>query len=52
MSLGIFAGGSLGGLVVRQWGGSGIFAASAAMMALWLLLAWPMSAQRSGPVRR
>lgn len=51
MSLGIFAGGSLGGLVVRQWGSTGIFVASAVLMASWLLLAWPMSAQRSGPAR-
>lgn len=44
MSLGIFAGGSLGGLVVRVWGSAGIFVFSAALMALWLLLAWPMRA--------
>ncbi len=42
MSLGIFAGGTLGGLVVRVWGSAGIFVFSAALMALWLLLAWPM----------
>lgn len=42
MSLGIFAGGSLGGLVVKTWGGAGIFVFSAALMALWLVLAWPM----------
>jgi predicted MFS family arabinose efflux permease len=42
MSLGIFAGGSLGGLVVKFWGSAGIFGFSAGLMALWLLLAWPM----------
>ena len=42
MSLGIFAGGSLGGLVVKFWGSAGIFSFSAGLMALWLLLAWPM----------
>ena len=42
MSLGIFAGGSLGGLVVKAWGSPGIFWVSGALMALWLLLAWPM----------
>jgi predicted MFS family arabinose efflux permease len=42
MSLGIFAGGTLGGLVVKVWGSAGIFLFSAALMALWLLLAWPM----------
>lgn len=51
MSLGIFIGGSVGGLVVQHWGGSGIFTVSAVLMALWLLLAWPMSAQRSSPAR-
>jgi predicted MFS family arabinose efflux permease len=44
MSLGIFAGGSLGGLVLKAWGNSGIFGLSAALMLLWLLLAWPMKA--------
>lgn len=51
MSLGIFIGGSVGGLVVQHWGGSGIFTVSAVLMTLWLLLAWPMSAQRSNPAR-
>ena len=48
MSLGIFTGGSVGGLVVQHWGGSGIFTVSAALMTLWLVLAWPMSARRTG----
>jgi len=48
MSLGIFTGGSVGGLVVQHWGGSGIFTVSAALMGLWLVLAWPMSARRTG----
>ena len=42
MSLGIFAGGILGGLVLKAWGSQGIFGVSAAAMAFWLLLAWPM----------
>jgi predicted MFS family arabinose efflux permease len=42
MSLGIFAGGTLGGLVIKLWGSAGIFLFSAGLMALWLLLAWPM----------
>jgi predicted MFS family arabinose efflux permease len=42
MSLGIFAGGSLGGLVAKTWGSAGIFVFSAALMLLWLVLAWPM----------
>lgn len=42
MSLGIFVGGSLGGLVSRAWGAPGVFGASAAILALWLLIAWGM----------
>ena len=42
MSLGIFAGGSLGGLVIKAWGSTGIFFVSAGLMLLWMALAWPM----------
>ncbi len=42
MSLGIFAGGALGGVVARAWGATGIFVFSAALMFVWLLVAWPM----------
>ena len=42
MSLGIFSGGLLGGQIARLWGATGIFIASAALMTLWLVLAWPM----------
>lgn len=42
MSLGIFAGGVVGGLVLKAWGSEGIFLLSAALMAVWLVLAWPM----------
>jgi predicted MFS family arabinose efflux permease len=44
MSLGIFAGGSLGGLVAKTWGSAGIFLFSAALMLGWLAVAWPMKA--------
>ena len=44
MSLGIFAGGTLGGLVAKTWGSAGIFGFSAGLMLLWLVLAWPMQA--------
>jgi predicted MFS family arabinose efflux permease len=44
MSLGIFAGGSLGGLVIKTWGSSGIFFVSSGLMLLWMALAWPMRA--------
>lgn len=42
MSLGIFAGGALGGAIAALAGSAGIFVASAVLMGLWLLLAWPM----------
>jgi predicted MFS family arabinose efflux permease len=46
MSLGIFAGGLLGGLVFKLAGSAGIFAASALLMLVWLVLAWPMKASQ------
>jgi predicted MFS family arabinose efflux permease len=49
-SLGIFAGGALGGLLSKSVGVSGLFVLNAALMALWLLLAWgmrPISVQKS-----
>ena len=42
MSLGIFAGGSLGGLVIKTWGSTGIFLVSSGLMLVWMGLAWPM----------
>jgi len=39
-SLGIFAGGAVGGLLIKNGGASGVFTASAALMLLWLLVAW------------
>jgi len=47
MSLGIFAGGLLGGWVLKGWGVNGLFAASGGLMLLWLLLAAPMAAPPS-----
>jgi predicted MFS family arabinose efflux permease len=44
MSLGIFAGGLLGGVVFKLAGSAGIFGVSAALMLVWLVLAWPMKA--------
>ena len=41
-SLGLFAGGALGGVLV-QWGGFGsLFAVTALLMAVWLLITWPL----------
>ncbi|TNF62099.1 MAG: MFS transporter [Burkholderiales bacterium] len=47
MSLGIFAGGLLGGLALRAWGVTGLFLAGGGLTLLWLLLAWPMTAPPS-----
>jgi MFS family permease len=43
-SLGFFAGGALGGWLVKTTGVHGLFVACAVGMALWLLVAWPMKA--------
>jgi MFS family permease len=43
-SLGFFAGGALGGWMAANVGHRGLFAACAAMMLLWLAVAWPMTA--------
>ena len=42
MSLGIFTGGALGGMVARAWGAPGIFGLSAALVSAWLVVAWGM----------
>ncbi|GAB4217885.1 MAG: MFS transporter [Rhodoferax sp.] len=48
-SLGFFAGGSLGGLVVKTWGPTQLFLGCALLMLVWLALAWPMQVPaRSG----
>ncbi|HTH08799.1 MAG TPA: MFS transporter, partial [Acidovorax sp.] len=41
-SLGLFAGGALGGALVKWAGTPGLFAATAALTALWLVLTWPL----------
>ncbi len=41
-SLGFFAGGALGGTLAKAWGPAGLFGACAAVMVLWLMVAWPM----------
>ncbi len=41
-SLGLFAGGALGGLLLKQAGAPALFAACAALQVLWLLVAWRM----------
>jgi MFS family permease len=43
-SLGFFAGGAVGGWLSKHVGMAGLFATCAALMFLWLLVAWPMRA--------
>ncbi len=43
-SLGFFTGGALGGWLAKIWGAQGLFAACAAAMLVWLLVAWGMRA--------
>jgi MFS family permease len=43
-SLGFFAGGAIGGWMVKHSGAQGLFWLCLAAMVLWLLLAWPMKA--------
>ncbi len=46
-SLGFFAGGVMGGWLMKHGGAQGLFAVCAGLMLLWLLVAWPM---RAAPV--
>src|SRR6218665_7638 len=41
-SLGLFAGGALGGALVKWSGAPGLFAVTSALTALWLVLTWPL----------
>lgn len=41
-SLGLFAGGALGGALAKWAGAPGLFAATALLTALWLALTWPL----------
>lgn len=41
-SLGLFAGGLLGGRLLGSWGHSAVFQVCAVLAGLWLVLAWPM----------
>ena len=52
-SLGFFAGGWLGGYLVKTWGSQALFLSCAGAMLAWLLVALPMQAPgRSAPVRQ
>lgn len=41
-SVGLFAGGALGGLVAARWGAQGVFACAAGIMAVWWVIALGM----------
>ncbi|QIL71140.1 MFS transporter [Diaphorobacter sp. HDW4B] len=41
-SLGLFAGGALGGLLIKSLGAPGLFGVTATLCALWLLVTWPL----------
>jgi MFS family permease len=43
-SLGFFAGGAVGGWLTKHVGVQGLFATCAALMLVWLVVAWPMRA--------
>jgi MFS family permease len=43
-SVGFFVGGAVGGVLAKDVGYAGLFAACAGLMALWLAVAWPMKA--------
>ncbi|WP_353139362.1 MFS transporter [Limnohabitans sp.] len=49
-SLGFFAGGLMGGQLAKSYGTQGLFLTCAALMLLWLVVAWPMVApKRAAP---
>jgi MFS family permease len=48
-SLGFFAGGAVGGWLAKNVGWQGLFGACAALMLVWLVVAWPM---RAPPARQ
>jgi predicted MFS family arabinose efflux permease len=50
MSLGLFAGGALGGLILKTHGPTGLFMAGSVMMGVWLVIAWPMRQPGSSAV--
>jgi MFS family permease len=46
-SLGLFAGGTVGGWLAKNVGWQGLFGACAGLMLLWLVVAWPMRAPQT-----
>ena len=41
-SLGLFAGGALGGVLIKTLGAPGLFSVTAALCAIWLIITWPL----------
>ena len=48
-SLGIFAGGAVGGLLLKKLGAVGVFSASTGLMLVWLVVAWGTHYVRRSP---
>ncbi len=48
-SLGLFAGGALGGWLMRQYGPAGVFLAGAALCGVWLALGWRLRTPAPAP---
>jgi MFS family permease len=48
-SLGLFAGGAVGGWLAKNVGVQGLFGGCAGLMLLWLVVAWPMRAPKRPP---
>lgn len=46
-SLGLFAGGAVGGWLTKNVGVQGLFAVCAGLMLVWLVVAWPMKAPQA-----
>jgi len=47
-SLGFFAGGVMGGWLMKHGGAQALFSVCAGLMLVWLLVAWPMRAPKAG----
>ena len=43
-ALGLFTGGALGGLLAQHFGAQSLFVVNAALMLVWIAIAWPMKA--------
>jgi predicted MFS family arabinose efflux permease len=46
-SLGLFAGGAVGGALAKNVGWAGLFGVNAVLLLVWLVAAWPMRAPRA-----